>query len=247
MKQFALSCLLFTMSLVVLNAQSNSVYIGANGGVNLSKLKHTEDLKELYPTSKAALGLNGGVNLGIEISNFTLSTGIQYIQKGGEYSTDNFIEDETIAFFSAKEKQHFLSVPIHLGYRKYFSDRFALSVAMGPSLNFGLKGKLDETTEFFGSEDTKIENYNTAFGEGVNEDYKGVQVGFQITPGMVFVLNDNAKLTFNVTWDAGLNDAFNPRYKDANTFFNTYSGDQINQSTVFTVGYEYHFNFGDRY
>lgn len=247
MKRFALSLLLFSMSLITLSAQSNSVFIGANGGVNLSKLKYTEDLQELYPNSKAILGLNGGATLGIELSGFTLTTGIQYVQKGGEYSTDNFIQDENVAFFKGREKLHFLSVPMHVGYRKYFSDKFALSLAIGPSLNFGLEGKLDETTEFFGTDDVKVENYEVAFGNGVNEDYKGVQVGFQVSPGMIFVLNENAKLTFNVTWDAGLNDSFNPRYKDANTFFDTTSGNQINQSTIFTVGYEYHFNFGDRY
>ena len=240
----ALLCLLTTVSLT---AQQNSFFIGANGGLNLSQLKYTEDLKEIYSTSNSLTGINGGVLLGMEINNFTLTSGVQYVQKGGEYQTENFEDEIGVGYFTAREKLHFLSVPILLGYRKYVGDKVGLTIAMGPSLNFGINGKIDEEIEYFGSDQVDIQHFDVSFGKGVNNDYKKTQVGFQISPGLIFRLNDKSKLHLNVTWDIGTSDSFNGRYKDANDFFWNNSGDQTNRSTLFTVGYEYHFSFGDKY
>ena len=232
---------------ITLSAQQNSFFIGFNGGANLSKFKYTRDLSTLYSTTSPVFGINGGGIIGVEIQNFVLSSGLQYIQKGGVYETDTYTDENGTVVFSAKEKLHYVSVPLTLSYRKYLTDRFALTAGIGPSFNFGLGGKLDESKEYFGSEDVEKTNYNVKFGNGVNEDYKGMQVGFQFTTGMVYALDRNSKLTFNVTWDSDTSDAFNRRYKNANTFFDDYRGDQMNRSTVFTIGYERHFNFGDRY
>ena len=247
MKTHITALLLLFFSLTFLEAQNNSFFIGASGGGNFSKFKYTEDLAELYPGSSSVFGLNGGASLGFEIQNFTLSTGIQYIQKGGEYQTDNFEDDFGTGFFTGREKLHFVSIPVLVGYRKYLGDRFALSFAIGPSFNIGLGGKLDEETQYFGTDETDVQNYTIAFGNGLNEDYRSMQMGFQVSPGLVFAINDNSKITFNVTWDSGLKDSFNPRYKDANDFFGTFKGEQLNRSTILSVGYEYHFKFGDRY
>ena len=247
MKTTTITLALALFSLAALHAQHNSFFIGANGGGNFSKFKFTGDLKELYPNTSGIFGLNGGVTLGFEIQNFTLSSGIQYIRKGGEYQTDNFDDEVGTGFFTGREKLHYISIPLLVGYREYLAPRFAFSLAIGPSFNFGLGGTLDETTEYFGTDQTKIDNYKILFGNGLNEDYRSMQLGFQVSPGLVVVLNENSKLTFNVTWDSGVADVFNKRYKEANEFFNINKGDQLNRSTIFSVGYEYHFNFGDRY
>ena len=229
------------------HAQSNSFYIGGSAGLNLSKFKYTEDLSELYPNSNAVLGINGGFNAGLQLQNFTLSTGIHYVQKGGEYQTENFDDELGTGFFSAKERLHFLSIPILVGYRDELGANVGWSIAMGPSINIGLGGNLDETTEYFGTEERVEENFKLAFGSGVNEDYRSTQVGFQISPGLFVNLNHNSKVHFNVTWDIGLGDAFNSRYKNANDFFSANIGNLLNRSTFFSIGYEYHFSLGDRY
>jgi len=239
--------LLCLFSFTAVNAQHNSFYIGANGGVNLSKFKFTEDLSELYPASDAIFGLNGGVALGFEVQGFTLSTGIQYVQKGSDYQTNNFEEEGSTGFFSARERLHYLSIPILVGYRHHMGGRAGLSIAMGPSINIGLGGKIDEQTEYFGSDEVDAENYVVGFGNSVNDDYKSTQAGFQISPGLFFVINERSKLTFNVTWDIGLSDSYNPRYKNANDFFDTTKGNQTNRTTMFSLGYEHHFLIGDRY
>ncbi len=235
------------LSLTVLNAQQNSFYIGARGGANTSKFKFTEDFKEQYPVSNSIFGMNGGFDMGLLLNNWAISTGVHYIQKGGKYQTDNFNDGDGVGYFTGTEKLHFVSVPVTLGYRDYLANKVGWSLAAGPSFNFGLDGKLDEVTEYFGTDEVDVQNYKIAFGEGVNEDYKPLQVGFQLSPGLFIDLNERSKLTFNVTWDFGTSDMFNPRYKDANDFFDVVKGNQTHHSTIFSVGYEYHFNFEDRY
>ncbi len=247
MKTHITALLLLFIGMASLRAQNSSFFIGAGGGGNFSKFKYTEDLAELYPGASSVFGLNGGASFGFEIQNFTLSSGIQYIQKGGEYRTDNFQDEFGTGYFTGREKLHFISIPVLLGYRKYLTGRFALSFAIGPSFNFGLKGKLDEETQYFGSDETDVQNYTVSFGDGLNDDYRSMQMGFQVSPGLVFAINENSKVTFSATWDSGLADSFNPRYKDANDFFDAFKGDQLNRSTILSVGYEYHFRFGDRY
>lgn len=246
MKKSIISLLFLSFGIVALHAQS-SAFIGGQGGVNLSKFRYTSDLSELYPTTESMFGVNAGLTFGLEINNFTISSGLQYIQKGSQYATDNFEDENGVGYFTAKERLHFISVPLLVGYRKYLGDRFGITVAIGPSFNFGLSGKIDEQIEYFGSEEIEPSQYQVAFGKGVNEDYKPMQMGFQFSPGLIFLVDDRSKLTFNVTWDSGLSDSYSQRYKNANDFFNSYRGDQMNRSTVFTIGYERHFSFGDKY
>ena len=104
MKTTTITLALALFSLAALHAQHNSFFIGATGGGNFSKFKFTEDLKELYPNTSGIFGLNGGVTLGFEIQNFTLSSGIQYIRKGGEYQTDNFDDEVGTGFLSSSNK-----------------------------------------------------------------------------------------------------------------------------------------------
>ncbi|MEL6923215.1 MAG: porin family protein [Bacteroidota bacterium] len=248
MKQFVMTfCLLVAFSATQLMAQRSSFYIGANAGMNASKYKFTEDLKELYPTSNPVWGLNGGVDMGLKLNNWTLSTGVSYIQKGAEYQTNNFNDEGATGYFTGKEKLHFLSIPVLVGYRDYLVDKVGWNIAIGPSFNFGLAGKIDETTEYFGSDEVLFENYTVNYGEGVNDDYKKTQVGFQISPGLFVDLNSWSKVKFNVTWDFGTGDMFSKRYKAANDFFDINKGTQAHRNTMFTVAYEYHFPFEDKY
>ena len=228
-------------------AQQNSFFIGTNAGINFSKFKYTEDLAELYSNSIPITGLNGGVSAGLIIQNVSFTAGLQYIQKGGHYETDNFIDQQGTGFLAADEKLQYLAIPLQLGYRAKIFDNFGVSLSMGPSINLGLSGKIDESKEYYGSDDISTERYSVQFGSSVNDDYRKPQVSFLFSPGLFFELNDKSQITFNLTWDNGLNDSYNQRYKQANTFFDDYKGNQFNRSTVLTIGYEYHFSFQDRY
>ena len=228
-------------------AQGSSFYIGARTGLNSSKFKFTEDLKELYPTVNGQFGINGGFDMGLQLQEWSIQTGLHYVQKGSEYQTDNFTEFGQTGFFTGNEKLHYISIPLLLGYHQQVAPGFGWTVAVGPSFNFGLGGKVDETVEYFGDRPTDYQNYKVEFGSGLNEDYKATQIGFQVAPGLYFDLNDRSTLNFNVTWDFGTSDIFNPRYKDANDFFADNKGNQVNRTVMFNIGYQYHFNFADRY
>lgn len=246
MKHLASLMLLMAVGFMAAFAQS-AVYFGVTGGANSSYFKHTDDLAGLYSSSSSVFGVNTGLTAGIQLDRYSLSTGVQYIQKGGIYSTDNFSDNLGTAFYSGKEKLHFITVPVLAGYHHPLGDRVGVSLQMGPSFNFGVAGQLEETTEYFGSDDTEQSFHTVYFGDGVNEDYKKMQVGFQISPGIYVDLNRRSRLTMNVTWDSGTGDSFNERYKSANTFFDDFRGNQLNRSTMLNVGYEYRFSLSDKY
>ena len=229
------------------HAQS-AFYLGAQAGVNGSKFRFTEDLLELYPTNERLPGVSVGLETGFQLGAWSFGTGLQYLQKGGNYQSDVYeVGDGRTAFLSARERLHFLSVPVLLGYSDYLTDRIGYTVQAGPSFSFGIKGRLDETTEFFGEEETDFQNYTVAFGNGVNDDYRGMQAGFQLAPQLFFDLTRHHRLTLNATWDFGVKDAYNPRYKAANDFFRDFRGTVTNRMAAVTVGYQYRLPFADRY
>lgn len=247
MKHLSIILLLLATSFSALLAQESAVFIGVNGGANSSYLKHTDDLASLYSSSSSVIGVNAGITAGVQINRYSLTTGIQYLQKGGVYSTDNYNDNQGTAYYSAKEKLHFISVPVVLAYQYPLGERVGISLAMGPSFNFGLAGQIEETTEYFGSDEVEKGFHTVHFGDGVNEDYRKMQVGFQISPGLYVELNHKSRLTMNLVWDSGTQDSFNDRYKEANIFFDDYRGNQLNRSTMLNIGYEYRFSIQDKY
>lgn len=244
--------LLATLALILAvigfaKAQS-AFYLGAQAGVNGSKFRYTEDLLELYPTSERLPGVNIGVDAGFQLGQWSFGSGFAYIQKGGKYQSDVFVtgEDQR-AVLSARERLHFLSVPVLVGYSDYLTNRIGYELKAGPSFNFGITGRLDETTEYFEEEATDFDNYKVEFGEGVNDDYRGVQTGFQFSPSLFFEIDRKNRLTLNATWDLGLKDSYNPKYKAANDFFRDFRGTVTNRMAAITIGYQYRIPFADRY
>jgi hypothetical protein len=235
------------LSLTILTAQS-AFYLGTQAGVNGSKFRYTEDLLELYPTSDRLAGVNVGIDAGFQLGQWSFGTALQYIQKGSNYQTDTYTtEDGQTAYFYARERLHFLSVPVLVGYSDYLTNRIGYTLQAGPSLNFGITGRIDETTEYFGSEQTDFQNYKVEFGSGVNDDYRSSMVGFQFSPSLFFDIDHRNRLTLNAVWDLGTKDSFNPRYKAANDFFQVNRGTLTNRMAAITVGYQYRIPFADRY
>lgn len=235
------------LTISILTAQS-AFYLGTQAGINGSKFRYTEDLLELYPTSERLAGVNVGIDAGFQLGQWSFGTALQYIQKGSNYQTDTYttVEGET-AYFYARERLHFMSVPVLVGYSDYLTNRIGYTLQAGPSFNFGITGRIDETTEYFGSEQTDFENYKVEFGNGVNDDYRSNMVGFQFSPSLFFDIDHKNRLTLNAVWDLGTKDSFNPRYKAANDFFQINRGTLTNRMAAITVGYQYRIPFADRY
>ena len=246
------AALLMTVALLlaaaVASAQS-AFYLGANAGVNGSKLRFTEDLLELYPTSERLPGASVGLDAGFQVGAWSFATGLGYDQVGGSYQSDVYVANEAgdRAVLSARERMHVLTAPVTIGYSDYLTSRIGYQVAAGPSFRFGVTGRLDETTEYFESDAEDFQNYKLAFGDGVNDDYRGVQTSFRFTPSLFLDLTRNHRLSLNAVWDLGAKDAFNPKYKAANDFFRDYRGTVTVRSAALTVGYQYRIPFADRY
>jgi len=246
LRLFATGVLLLGVTLIA-SAQS-AFYLGTQAGVNGSKFRYTEDLLELYPTNERLAGVNVGLDAGFQVGAWSFGTGLQYIQKGGNYQSDVYdVGDGRTAYLSVRERLHVLSVPVLVGYSDYLTHRIGFNIQAGPSFNFGIKGRIDETTEYFGEEETDFQNNVVDFGNGVNDDYRGMTTGLQFSPQLFFDLTRNHRLTLNATWDIGTKDAYNPRYKAANDFFRDFRGTATNRMRALTVGYQYRIPFADRY
>ena len=246
--------LLLTASLalgVLATAQAqygSAFYLGANAGMNASKFRFTEDLLELYPTSNRLPGVNVGLDAGFQLGHWSFASGFGYVQKGGRYESGTFTGDEgATGVFSARERLHYLTVPVNIGYSAMLTNRIGYKIAVGPSFNFGITGRIDETTEYFGQDFPEVQNRKVEFGSGVNDDYRGTQIGFQMQPSLFFDLSRNHRLTLNANFDLGTADAFNPRYRQANDFFRAYKGEVTNRLAGITIGYQYRLPFADRY
>ncbi len=248
-QRLGLATLLTLLTAAVALAQGGSAfYIGVNGGVNQSKFRYTEDLVELYPTSERIFGVNTGLDAGFQLGNWSFASGLAYIQKGGQYETGTFTDDDgKRGYFSARERLHYINVPVTIGYSDYLTNRIGYTLAAGPSFNFGITGRIDETTEYFGEEFPVVQNQKVAFGNSVNDDYRGTQVDLRLQPGVFFDLNRNSRLVLNATFDYGAKDAFNPRYRQANEFFLDNKGTLTSRMRAITVGYQYRIPFADRY
>lgn len=244
----ATAALLFLTAAVALAQGGSAFFLGAHTGVNGSKFRFTEDLSELYQTSDRLAGLNVGLDAGFQVGNWTFATGLAYLQKGGTYETGTFTDEEgRTGYFSARERLHFLNVPVTLGYSGRLANKIGYTVAAGPSFNFGITGRIDETTEYFEEDFPVVQNQKVAFGSGVNDDYRGTQVDFRLQPGVFFDVNRNSRITLNAVFDYGTKDAFNPRYRQANAFFDDFRGTLTGRMRAVTLGYQYRIPFADRY
>ena len=243
---------LVCFGLGVASAQSSGFYLGTKAGVNGSKFRFTEDLKELYPTSERLAGLSLGLETGISVGRWNFGTGFEYQQKGGNYISEPYVvafDDGTEAteIEYARERTHVLTVPAMIGYSDYLAQRVGYRLQAGPAFDVGLTGRIDRTVETFGEEVPDILNDKVAFGAGVNDDYRKVQTSFRLNPEVWFDLSRHHRLSVGAHWDFGASDAFNPNYKVANEFFDVFRGGLTNRTAAITVGYQYRIPFADRY
>lgn len=226
----------------------NSFLLGLNGGVNLSKYKFTGDFTNYWTVSKSKFGLNGGVSAGVEFNRFAILTGVSFIQKGGRFETDNRNVDinndgqeDGLGYVKASERLNVISIPLFLRYR-FLSDDFGVSISAGPTFNIGISGTTETTTELTTGQ-TSRSTYTTKFGSGITDDYKVLQMGFVISPGVHLAVGEKGRLNFNFIWDLGASSIANQRLLQALNI----NGKVFSRAVLFSIGYEYKFEFGDKY
>jgi long-subunit fatty acid transport protein len=177
--------LLILVSFVAFSSATFAQEFGITAGATLATAKAEDKSSNLSIKSDSKVGFTVGVLANFPIStNFAFQPGLNFTQKGGENT-------ETDAGITFKEKitLNYLELPLNFIYK--FTEGFY--VGLGPSLAYGLSGKIKttETNEPDQEEDVK-------FGNDENEDdlkafeFGGnILAGYQLANGIFFTVNYN--------------------------------------------------------
>jgi Outer membrane protein beta-barrel domain len=238
----------FLFSFFSLSAQSGLIF-GASGGINNSRISYSNAVNMKTSTSNL-MGYQGALTVGWQFSNnFALTSGLQYAQKGTKLADDNkaYRDDSNGQTFLGsqigEERTNFFTIPILARY-KFLSSDFGFTISSGLSLNMGQDGTAFRYVQSNNNSKTYFGRYeDVTFGDGINNLYNTFQVGFVLGAGLIVPINEKGRLTLNVAFDFGLSDAYNTRYKNANTIFEK----AFNRSTFFTLGYEHLLDIGDKF
>lgn len=151
---------------------------GVVGGLNLGYPKDDQLKTTLFAGVKGYLQLKG---------NYYLYSGLQLQQNGFKEKVyiDNGVE---VTFL--KDNPHYLSVPIHLGYRKALTDGSFLSLTGGPYVAYGLFGK--RKVEAFGDtysgnlfKDGVYRRWDMGLGVALNWEYTHLTLGLGADWGLL--------------------------------------------------------------
>lgn len=241
-----LSCFFFIPFWV--NAQSG-LLLSLNGGLSNSKIRYT-NLVNLKTTNTNILGYQGGVNVGWRFSKrFTLLSGFFIIQKGTKFAEENKPYQDYSnggqlywGSLTGEEKTSFYSVPI-VGRFRIIGNRFGLLASTGLSFNKGRGGTAFKYVQANGGKVFAGRYEMIEFGDDIDQYYTPYQVGFIMGLSVQIPVNEHSRVLLNATTDIGMTDALNQRYKQANTIFEK----AYSRSSLFSIGYEYHFSIKDLY
>jgi hypothetical protein len=238
----------FLSTIFSLSSQSGLVF-GVGGGFNNSVINYSNVVNAKTSTSNL-MGYQGALTVGWQFSNnFSLISGVQYAQRGTKLANDNqAYRDDTngqtfLGSQIGEERTNFVSVPLLARY-KFFSSDFGITLSSGLSFNMGQDGSAFRYVQSNNNAKTYFGRYeDVTFGDGINDLYKPFQVGFVLGAGVIVPINEKGRFTLNVAFDFGLSDAYNTRYKNANTIFEK----AFNRSTFFSLGYEHLLDIGDKF
>ena len=238
----------FLSSTFSLYAQSGLI-VGANGGINNSRINYSNVVNMKTSTSNL-MGYQGALTVGWQFSNnFALISGVQFAQRGTKLANDNqaYRDDSNGQTFLGsqigEERTNFVTIPLLARY-KFLSSDFGFTLSSGLSLNMGQEGTAFRYVQSNNNSKTYFGRYeDVTFGDGINDFYKPFQVGFVLGAGVIVPISEKGRLTLNVAFDFGLSDAYNTRYKNANTIFEK----AFNRSTFFSLGYEHVLDIGDKF
>jgi hypothetical protein len=165
---------LFYLIAFLFMAQSVAAQFGVHGGVSLSSMTFQYD--DFGETEKETFGSRAGFLFGGFYrhqfsSNFAIQPELNFVQRGGKEEIDFFGET-----FKTDFNLNYLEIPINFLYTT--SDFGGFYIGAGPSLNFGLSGKVKVTF------DGETESEDIKFGK--DEDLKGFYLGANILTGYQF-------------------------------------------------------------
>jgi hypothetical protein len=182
--------LTFIFVTIILVSSLNAQRVGIKGGLAFANAQY-----ELYKTAISTSSLTGGqIGLVTETplsSDFYLSSGILYCQKGTKISLQGIVGEFPIEY---------IEIPLSLTY-KYDLGTSKLFVQAGPYVGVGLSAKLksgvNSQTIEFGSDVDQMKKIDFGFNFGGGIEIRKVQLGINYGLGMVNLSNDTDELMKN--------------------------------------------------
>jgi len=257
MRNLILIILTIAVSCGSLAAQNSSLILGINGGTNFSKLGFTGDFSIQGETTSRAIGFQGGVDLGVKFGSFSFLTGFKYVQGGGntELRRDDpnnpFVLDNgtiDVGVQNTSTSLSMISIPLLLRYES--QGDLAFTVSLGPVIHKATgSAKTEITYDLTASGSIGPDEVESTYGDLGNDLFSTGSVGFMFSPGVLYKLNDNGRLRFNLTY-ATRGTINNDNYLVADALgVRKVSGSIKSNAIMFEIGYEHRidFNFGSQY
>jgi hypothetical protein len=166
-------------------ASAQKTTFGFNGGVTMSSYKTKSDGETF--TSKLRTGFSLGFVTDIPLSkSVSLQPALQYTQKGGVETGTQDYQD-----YKQTTTLNYLEIPVNLIY-KTNSANTKFYIGAGPSIAFGING----LTEYESGDLTSTTNVK--FGNGEDDDVKGLDLGANILAGLMFKSGVSISMNYNI-------------------------------------------------
>ncbi len=219
-------------------------------GMNVSKIRGSIDMDGISTAVNGKVGLDIGIKGEYYLPDAHgtyISAAIEWTQKGGKQKI--YVGNDDVEFsnpygsYPGKHKinEHYISIPIHLGYRHYLNDDWSVFGEAGPYFSVGVCGKNKFIADQEGSAAKAAEWSYKTFDKNTNNSKSsgGFQrfdcgVGFQV--GTEYM--DHYSLNLGFDW--GLTDMLRGDYRDKYFDDNHFSADKLkNFCFSLTLGYRF--------
>ena len=196
--------------------ESGMTWVGF-GGFTVSNLKG----ETLNPKVGVTFGLKMDYMLPNAYGTY-FNVGLDWTQKGARWTGPIKFSDGKTEDITEKFQSHYIELPIHVGYRYNFSQKFGIYAEVGPYFAFGVTGKYkwkpesdlrpDESEMVFGKNVQRF--FPTAYPSGFKHKENAIQrfdCGFGFRVGAEF----KNMYSLNVGYDWGFTDMYTDKFRTA--------------------------------
>jgi hypothetical protein len=195
MKKFVL---LSAFALTIIGAKAQ-VTFGVTGGITSASYKQKEGNVTITSDSRIGFTLGGFANISVS-DNISIQPGLNFTQKGGNYSDGGGTANATL---------NYLEIPINATYNIEAGPGKVI-VGAGPTISYGLSGKVKTT--FAGQSETTDIKFGT---DEIKDDLKPLELGLNLIAG--YKLSNG--LSFALNYNLGSNIALGNDVKSNNRYF----------------------------
>ena len=179
------------------------------------------NLNGMMPTTNPKVGVTFGVKADYMLPNaygIYINAGLDWVQKGSRVTNSETVGG-VACDVTRKFQSHYLELPIHVGYRYNFSEKFGIYGEVGPYFAFGVTGKYKWKPE----EDMVDDRSEMVFGKHYGlittadpglDNIRAIQrfdCGFGFRVGAEF----KNMYSLNVGYDWGFTDMYTDKYRKA--------------------------------